>query len=125
MTVVAGAGRVPSAVRHVTSQVTVSEAESLIAVPGLVMAGGEDVHTPDAPFRVSEIPGAGRGLVATRNILAGETILSCEAAVRGPCAVSGAGGAQCVNCLKLVQPGASRQCSQCCLLVCSERCRTG
>merc|ERR1712241_909401 len=95
------------------------------AAPALVMAGGEDVHTPDAPFRVSEIPGAGRGLVATRNIMAGETILSCEAAVRGPCAVSGAGGAQCVNCLKLVQPGASRQCSKCCLLVCSERCRAG
>ena len=78
------------------------------------------------PFRVAEIPGAGRGLVATRDILAGETVLSSQAAVRGPCAVSGGGaGSQCVNCLKLVQPGAGRQCSKCCLNVCSEACRAG
>ena len=80
------------------------------------------------PFRVTEIPGAGRGLVATRDILAGETVLSARAAVRGPCAVpggGGGGGTQCVNCLKLVQPGAIRQCPKCCLNVCSDVCRAG
>ena len=84
----------------------------------------------DKPFRVAEIPGAGRGLVATRDIMAGETVLSAQAAVRGPCAVSsagggGGGGGQCVNCLKLIQPGASRQCSKCGVTVCSDVCRAG
>ena len=50
------------------------------------------------PFRVQQIPGAGRGLVATRDIARGELVLYSEAAASGPCARS---PAQCVVCLVL------------------------
>ena len=40
----------------------------------------------DPVYRVVEIPGAGRGLVATRDIAKGELVLNAGAAVTGPCA---------------------------------------
>ena len=41
---------------------------------------------PENPcYKVTSIPGAGRGLVATRDIAKGELILSDGAAVTGPC----------------------------------------
>ena len=41
---------------------------------------------PENPcYKVTSIPGAGRGLVATRDIAKGELILSDSAAVTGPC----------------------------------------
>ena len=73
-------------------------------------------------FTVSDIPGAGRGLVAARDVARGETVVSAQAAVRGPCARA---PPQCVNCLRLVQPSARTQCRKCLLLVCSEACSEG
>ena len=40
----------------------------------------------DPVYRVVEVPGAGRGLVATRDIAKGELVLNAGAAVTGPCA---------------------------------------
>ena len=40
----------------------------------------------DCVYKVTDIEGAGRGLVATRDIEQGELILVAEAAITGPCA---------------------------------------
>merc|ERR1711970_791029 len=43
-----------------------------------------------SPYKVVEIEGAGRGLVATRDITKGEHIMTTHAAAMGPCARTGA-----------------------------------
>jgi len=70
-------------------------------------------------YTIVTIPGAGRGLQATRDIERGEVILSAEAAVTGPCFRS---PPSCVVCLKLTVPSIHNFCSKCCLLVCSKAC---
>ena len=79
-------------------------------------------RTDCSAFTVKEIPGSGRGLVAVRKMRAGEKVVVSQSAVRGPCARA---PAQCVNCLKLLQPSPSTQCRRCLLQVCSEGCSQG
>jgi len=75
-----------------------------------------------SPFCVVEVEGAGRGLVATRDINKGEHILTTVPAATGPCART---PPQCVNCYVLVSPSSSLVCPKCSLLVCSAQCSTG
>ena len=79
-------------------------------------------RTDCSAFTLREIPGAGRGLVAVRDIPAGQSVLCSQSAVRGPCARA---PAQCLNCLKLLQPATNNQCRKCLLQVCSESCSAG
>jgi len=71
-------------------------------------------------YKVVEIPGAGRGLAATRDIDKGEVILNSIACVTGPCARC---PPCCVACLKLISPSQHNMCPKCLLLVCSTTCR--
>eukprot|EP00092_Neocalanus_flemingeri_P003775 GFUD01004063.1.p1 GENE.GFUD01004063.1~~GFUD01004063.1.p1 ORF type:complete len:492 (+),score=147.83 GFUD01004063.1:26-1501(+) len=73
-----------------------------------------------SPYRVVEIEGAGRGLVATRDIARGEHIMTTMAAGTGPCART---APQCVNCFLLLS--SAQFCPRCNLLVCSAGCSNG
>ena len=80
------------------------------------------LHRPNTkcfPFRVGKIEGAGRGLVASRNIRARETVLTEVAGVKGPGLVT---SPVCPSCLAPVKPPLL-PCSRCSLPVCSPACQ--
>jgi len=71
-----------------------------------------------APYRVEALEGAGRGLVAVRDIKKGELIFTCFPAALGPTARTSV--PQCVACFSLLPN--PLHCSKCGLNVCGERC---
>ena len=80
------------------------------------------VHRPQSrclPFRVSEVAGRGRGLLATRDIRPRETVLVEMAALTGPSLHT---GPVCPACLAPLAPP-FLPCSACGLPVCSPACQ--
>ena len=89
------------------------------------------------PYKVEEVPGAGRGLVSTRDIAKNEHILTAYPAAMGPTAryqsedepecwhqlFISRSSMQCVNCFLLVSSPLA--CPQCSLVLCSMECSTG
>ena len=85
-----------------------------------------------SPYKVQEVEGSGRGLVATRDIAQNEHILTaypaamfkvCRSIIFSPYLLSTRSSLQCMNCFLLIPTPLS--CPQCGLMVCSLECSTG